>query len=769
MATIKDVAREAGVSIATVSCALSGSKPVKSETRSRVLKAAGKLKYIPNSSARNLKKAAGSVVSVIIPDMKSRMYSEAFDSLSSCLQAQGYTTSISFTNGSPDIECARIDEAVSQNTAGILLITSQPENTAFFQDHLISYKIPVVFMEREPVSLPINYIGFKNYDAFYRLTDNLLRKGYRRIAIMCGPLHFSTERQCVQGVYDAMAECSEDLKPTRICVTNLTREDAFSSYLRSFTNDVPEVLISTNREATNGLLVALHYAGLKIPRDLIVVSYSEEAWADISESSGLLTISRSASSLGEEAARMLLRNIQEPDLFEQTITELPVSDELALTQIPKRKHGRRPEASSGRAGHAKEVLQFLAVGNPTVKALSLLTAHFTRMTGIGVNYTFVAQNELFRMVSKDMDELTARYDLYTYDVPWLEYMVQNASLADISDFAESDRFPRDLLIPESLRNCQVNSRYYGIPLSGGTILLFYRRDLFESHQLREEYQRHSSISLRPPRTWKEFNDIAAFFTRSITPSSPTEYGTSFAGIIDEEMAPEILIRLWSYGGQLWDSYRRPSFDTKENRQAFESILATLSCTPDGDLGSSIHKTVRDFCSGRTAMLITYSEFAQEISRYLSGHMPEKVGVQTIPGRHPASVGWNIGLNPFSKNVEAVHKFFSWILQVDTGYYLTILNGATPMKAPYHNYQLHKLYPWLACTEESLRLAVRRNTPYQRRSLILPPNEVEHILCQAFRRVVRENMSVESALEEAQQEANHLFRMYGYPTARKLEL
>ena len=83
----------------------------------------------------------------------------------------------------------------------------------------------------------------------------------------------------------------------------------------------------------------------------------------------------------------------------------------------------------------------------------------------------------------------------------------------------------------------------------------------KADELQAEYQKRSLISLRAPRTWKEFNDVAAFFTRKENPASPTEYGASFAGAIDEELAPEILIRLWACGGKLWDNYHRPTFHT----------------------------------------------------------------------------------------------------------------------------------------------------------------------------------------------------------------
>ncbi|MFR8799757.1 MAG: hypothetical protein ACLVGQ_11880 [Blautia massiliensis (ex Durand et al. 2017)] len=66
-------------------------------------------------------------------------------------------------------------------------------------------------------------------------------------------------------------------------------------------------------------------------------------------------------------------------------------------------------------------------------------------------------------------------------------------------------------------------------MSGGTQLLFYRKDLFENRELQTEYQKRSLISLRAPRTWKEFNDVAAFFTRKENPASPYRIRSFFCG------------------------------------------------------------------------------------------------------------------------------------------------------------------------------------------------------------------------------------------------
>ena len=785
MATLKDVAKEAGVSIATVSCALSGAKSVRPETKSRIMDAIEKLKYIPNSSARNLKRASSQTVSVILPDMKSRLYSEIFDGLSSYLQAQDYSINVAFSNGSPDIECTKIDEFITQNCAGLLIVTSQPQNVDFFENHILNYQVPVVFMDREPDSISASYIGFQNYDAFYRLTETLLKKGYTRIALICGPLNYSPERSCVQGFQDALNTFSPGLYPEKICVTNLTREDAFSSFFTSFPESLPEVLVCTCREVSYGVQAALEYKGLKTPEDLLLISLSEESWTDINQKSGIYLLPRPSTLLGEEAARVLLQNIRNPSIFEQSILELEIPDPNLDEILPKaqkdkktpvtEKEGTLPleekgsGPSEGKCGvqartACRDTIRFLAIDNPTIRALELLKDNFTRSSGIQVEVTKVSQNELLYMIRKAAEEVTTSYDLYTYDVPWLEYMVQNVYLADITSFTESMHL-KELLFPENLRNCQVNDRFFGVPIIGGAQLLFYRRDLFENRKLQQEYQKKSSISLRAPRTWKEFNDIAAFFTREYNPDSPTQFGASIAARYDEELAPEILIRLWSYGGRLWDNYNRPTFATKENALAFQSLLKTIAYTPDRGLSSSLEGTVDDFCSGRTAMLITFSEFAQQISQNLKANVMGRVAVHMVPGKHPASIGWNIGLNPFSPRRESVFEFLSWACRVDTSFYLTILNGSTPVTAPYRNNELQKLYPWLSYTAESLSYAVRRNSPFRKKQLILPTNKVESILCQALRRVYLEGISVQESLMEAQDKADHLFSTYGYPVNR----
>ena len=96
-----------------------------------------------------------------------------------------------------------------------------------------------------------------------------------------------------------------------------------------------------------------------------------------------------------------------------------------------------------------------------------------------------------------------------------------------------------------------------------------------------------------------------------------------------------------------------------------------------------------------------------------------MGYETIPGKTPVSVGWNFGLNPFSSRAEWAFTYFRWLCQSDTSYYMTILDGQSTVKAPYHSHELLKLYPWLELTEESFSLCRKRNGPHRDKALVIP--------------------------------------------------
>lgn len=758
MATLKDVARDAGVSIATVSCCISGTRYVKPETKTRVMDSIEKLKYIPNASARNLKSSTSNRIGIVLTDIDNSFHTEIFKGISSYLQRKGYSISVVFSNNLPDIEREKIDDLVSQNVSGLIIITCQPQNTDFFKNRIKNFNIPTVFVERRPDDIDVSFAGFDNNRTIYRITNTLLQKGYRKIGLITGFSHFSSEKDSITGYEEAFRSNGLVPDPSLIRETSMSKEDSFKTGMTRLDLTNLQAVITTSENIALGILEALHVQDMKVPEDIQLITLSEEGWNNSTKHPGVIHTSRTAFTLGLEAARLLTQNIREPVLFEEKT--LSFSDHIPdLHSIPT----PRPEANAPAVSvTSPDCLRILMVDLVTSHSTRLLSSSFTRETGIPIEFTFARQNEILKRIMDDINSSRNHFDIYMYDVPWLEYMVQNAFVSDITDFVEHSDFRPDKLFTQNMDNCRYENSYYGIPIIGGTQIMFYRQDLFENRDIVKTFKNRYQISLRPPKTWTEFNGIAEFFTRKYNPASPTAFGTSFAGIMDEELAPEILIRLWAAGGRIWDKYNRVCLNTPENVKAFHSILSTLNYVEKSPLETSISDTVNDFVSGKTAMLVTYTEYASQISQHLQRNTLGRVGYETIPGKTPISAGWNFGLNPFTAKTDMAYRYFNWLCQDSTSCYMTILDGQSPVIAPYHSHELMKLYPWLELTEESFQYCRKRNGPYRSKSLVIPQNKLEAILCSILRDILTNRTSVSDALEKAQTEMEGLFKSYGYP-------
>ncbi|MBR2187867.1 MAG: extracellular solute-binding protein [Eubacterium sp.] len=776
MSTIKDVAARAGVSIATVSYVMNNSRPVKPETRARVLEAAQSLNYVPNASARNLKVSSSKSVGIVLPNIQDPLYASIFNSLSMYLQSHDYIPRVAFSNDIPGQERRCIDELVSMNIDGLLLITCQPENTEFFQRHLADTGVPVVFIERAPLSFPSNFIGFNSYRAAYRLTSRLLQQGYRDILLACGPLQFSPEQNSLQGYQDAFeaegisgdqgaegaADAAESPGNANIFSTVMNKEDAFRDFLDAYNGKIPEAIICTSREIEKGISVAIRYGGYRVPDDLLLITFGEESWNNMHTNAGMLQISRPAMQLGDLAARTMIRCVEQPELTDLIYRELDDTTPEDAMQFPEASFLRRYALPGSHKAGSSRPLRILIVDITATQPIMSLTRHFSDQTGIPVEYTICPQEELLEKMSHSFDELTANFDLYTYNAPWRDFMAENLCLAELSEFLEQYEVNTDRFFPETLENCKIGNRLYGIPFTASAQILLYRNDFFNDPALQQAFGKQNTISLRPPRTWTEYNNVAAFFTRSLNPDSPSEYGTSFAARSNEFLAPELLIRLFSFGGALWDTYNHPTFNTPANERALTATLEQLRFVPPDFYEKDIDGTIDDFCSGRTAMLIAFGDHAHMISRRLRRTVQAQVGSFRIPGGKPIRGGFCFGVNPYSKMRQEAFAYLNWFCRRDTSFYLTVLNGASPFMEPYHNYELQQLYPWLIWSEQSIAPSVTRNVPHRRRMQVIPSGSPEGILCDAFRAAESGEMSVKKALDRAQAQAERLYREYGYP-------
>ncbi|MBU9728333.1 extracellular solute-binding protein [Diplocloster modestus] len=761
MATLKDVAKRAGVSIATVSCCLSGAKNVRVETKLRVMEAIEELGYIPNSAARNLKLRSSKEIGVVLPDINDAFYAEILKGISSQSQQEGYIINVAFSYGSKKSESEKIEEFINKNVAGLLILSCQPENTVFFKGRIEKLNIPTVFMDRMPEGIHVNFASFDNYGTVYYFTRNLLQKDYKDIALITGAHHLSSQKACLRGYMDALNEAGRPYHKEWVRVTNMTKEDAFKAAMLVCQKKIPHAIISSSVTMTRGIWEALDIQGITPGKDIQVLTLGEESWSKSDRLPGVTHSSRTAFTMGTSVAGLLIGNIAKPYTLEKQ--NLSFTDDIVFTKLnlPARARRKKP---GGISSSGRRSLRILHYEIPSTNSIKLVSRCFSNLYDVDIIYDSIGDiMDLFQRIVEDGPDLDPQYDIFVFDVPWKDYLADNHYLEDITEVVEGPDFNRNHILKENMDNCYYKNRCVAIPLSGGTQGMYYRQDLFEKASSMKAFKDKYKIPLRAPRTWTEFNGIAEFFTRSCNPYSPTEYGTSVSGKTDGELAPELLIRLWAEGGKMWNSKNRVCMDTPQNEKAFQVILETLNYVQRSPFDTSIEEIIEDFCSGKTAMLVTCTEYAGEIRSSIDTNVIGKVGYTMLPGKAPMTVGWNMGLSRYSRNKELAHEYFRWLCQKDTSYYMTILGGQSTLVYPYHSNEILELYPWMRVVQDSFRYSHSRSGPVKTvTSRVMCSSSPERILCNVMRNILNQGMSVKEALRVGQIEMEELFREYGYP-------
>jgi multiple sugar transport system substrate-binding protein len=751
MAIMKDVARLAGVSTATVSCALSGKKQVSHQAKVKIMAAIEKLHYVPNESARKLRLHISRDIGVLLTSIDDIYHTEIFKGITSVIQENNYTINIAFSNNQPKVEIETLNAFLSMNYAGIILISCMPNNTACFEK-LLAQKIPMVFIERRPQKLNANFAGITNKKTIHCITKKLKGQGYKNIALFCGSPIISSESDCVQAFREFNIRNNRPAD-YNINYTNMSKEDAFRIALASLnTNLRPDAIIATSENIAHGILESEKVLGISF-HEITIITFAEETWVDTKYFPQTLHTSRPAFKLGRSAATLLMQNIEHPDL--QKSEDILLDDNIIRTGIDipaynavkiKQETRKRPELNL--------VMLDIDLGG----ALKILTEKFKTDYGININIDRKAQNDLPNEIIKDVHSDKPKYDVFMFDIPWHDYFAQNKYLEDISDFISGDKVLFDSIIKDNLINAKYKNRYYSIPFTGGAQLLFYRIDIFEDPLICKDYFSINGSKLQPPKTWQEFNTVARFFTKQFNPDSPVDFGTACPGINAEQFCPEIYNRIWGFNGSIFNNENIPRCNSRNNKKAFENLLEVQQYTSRPIFQTDIMETVQDFYNGRTAMLATFTIRATEIMNAINYNIFGKLGFTFVPHRTPISIGWNFGINPFSSKKELALKFFKWLYRKDVNYYLTILDGQSTSVHPYENNELLKLYPWMQITMDNFKYARKRISYNTKNSAVIPWNKIENIIYDNTRQMF-ENMPVSECLDEMNNEILKLMTLY----------
>ena len=747
MATIKDVAKKAGVSHGTVSNVLNG-RNVSSEKYERVHQAIQQLGYIPNETARSLKTNKTMNVGVILPTIVDANFSLIFTGIERVLSEYGYTTSVYTTSEIPAKESAILDKIIQQNVDGIIIATCQPSQADMF-NRIEQAGISLVAVERKIEGKEFNFITYDNYHSIYSTVKNELSNDTGNIVLITGPWEYSSEYAAKDAYFNAFRDFSREIRQENILETNFNKESTFKTlvrYLRMHDGTVLKAVIATSTQILEGVLKTFStiQAGLSWPR---IISLGEASWTG-SHYPNSTIIPRKAIELGETAAETLINTIQNPVLHEHAYLSIP--NNIMPLYAKKGKQGTPPHSGG------KKQLSVLMLQGTAAYATSALKPDFIRKTGLDFNIEMHTYDSLYRKIiaaSSGRD-----YDVFQIDIPWLLEFANDSRIINLDHYIETEPDLTNDFIPGVLEKySKYNGKYFALPYMFGTQLLFYRKDLFENNRIKSQFRERFNAELKPPTNWKEYNLVAKFFTRRYNPDSPVEYGTTLGGAYYNGALCEFLPRMWAYGGRAIDEYGNIVINSRGNSRALENYIESYNYASPESLEHLWDEQVEEFSSGRAAMMILFVAHATELTDRRKSKVVGKVGYALVPGGKSTLGGWSLGINARSQKQNEAFSFIKWATCRDLAIPYTILGGATPSINLYKSSEILTVYPWLPKALESFSGSRRREVSKVTTKGIISEHEYELIIGKCIYRAIRGELSPAQALNEAETSMKELIQ------------
>jgi LacI family transcriptional regulator len=325
MATMKDVARDAGVSIYTVSATLSGSAPVSPELRARVTASVARLGYERNSVARGLKQGTSTLIGLIVSDVTNPFFTE----LVACIQAEAHRAGFSVLLGISDHDAGREAELLtlmrSHQAAGTILCPAG--GAADYDDgRLARGRMRIVAVDNASAGLGIDGFALDNRRAADLAVSHLLDLGHRRIGIVAGMRHQHVSQERLAGYREALERRGVTHDPGLVVHGDFRMEEARACAAHLLGLDPrPTAIFVANNLMLIGVMRTLAEAGIGVPDAISVCSIDDFPWAPAFHPAltvvrqpiaqmAAAAFARLVSRLGEEDAAPAEQHIFAPEL-----------------------------------------------------------------------------------------------------------------------------------------------------------------------------------------------------------------------------------------------------------------------------------------------------------------------------------------------------------------------------------------------------------------------------------------------------------------------
>lgn len=324
---MNEVAKRAGVSIATVSRVLNNSDSVNEDTRNRILKTIKELKYSPSRVAKRLrsKTGVGNVIGIMIPDIRNPFYVDVLRGIEDVALSHGYLVIVCNFRQTENREAKYIRMLESEAIDGLIAAPVHESNPRL--EKMIENGMPVVCVDRGLTEANVDLVCVNNEESSYNAINYLIQRGYKRIGHVGGLPTIPSSKARETGYCRALLENGLEVLENLVVNGDSSYDSGVSITEQLLSQrEPPDALFCANNLLTLGALEVIHRRKLRVPEDIGILGFDDMNWA-CSLNPPLTAVHQPANEIGRRAGELLIQRIKDPS---RATTKIVLNTELRI-------------------------------------------------------------------------------------------------------------------------------------------------------------------------------------------------------------------------------------------------------------------------------------------------------------------------------------------------------------------------------------------------------------------------------------------------------
>ncbi len=313
-ATLKQIAKELGVSVSTVSKALNDSPEISEQTKVKIKEYAKLKNYKPNVIGLNLKNRKTKTIGVIIPNILNSFFAKVFSGIEKVADKKGYNVITCISNESLEKEIHTLEMLSNGTIDGFILSVSEEAQKLQDYNHfsaIINDGTPIVMFDRIADEVECDKVVVDDFDSALNSTQHLINLGCKNIALISSVDNLSVGKLRADGYLKALKDNNIPVNEKIILRTD-SEDDMKAKIDAIFDNKVDAIFALDENDSVAALRVSLK-KGFKVPEDISIIGFADGILASRRLSPSLTTVSQHGIEIGEVAAKKLIERLEEPE------------------------------------------------------------------------------------------------------------------------------------------------------------------------------------------------------------------------------------------------------------------------------------------------------------------------------------------------------------------------------------------------------------------------------------------------------------------------